>query len=98
MYLKLLEDNLRSCLETAMYFSELQNCADRIQEILILPESVALSGAKSKIQEKGYESYYGISKELEVENMTFPRFDPIILSSFFLAIPSSRPRSIAQRK
>ena len=70
MYLKLLEDNLRSCLETAMYFSELQNCADRIQEILILPESVALSGAKSKIQEKSYDNYNGISKELEVQNIS----------------------------
>ena len=39
MYLKQLEDNLRSCLNTAIFYAELKNCTVRIQEILILPES-----------------------------------------------------------
>ena len=39
MYLKQLEDNLRSCLNTAIFYSELKNCTVRIQEILMLPES-----------------------------------------------------------
>ena len=39
MYLKQLEDNLRSCMNTAIFYAELKNCTVRIQEILVLPES-----------------------------------------------------------
>ena len=39
MYLNQLEDNLRACLNTAIFYAELKNCTVRIQEILTLPES-----------------------------------------------------------
>ena len=39
MFLKQIEDNLRSLLNTATFYSELNNCTNRIQKILLMPES-----------------------------------------------------------
>ena len=39
MFLKQIEDNLRSLLNTATFYSELNNCTRRIQKILLMSES-----------------------------------------------------------
>ena len=58
MYVKQLEDNLRACLNTAIFYSELKNCTVRIQEILMLPESAQFTISNETFEDGWYGMTY----------------------------------------
>lgn len=61
MFLKTVEDNLRSLLNVAMHYGELRNCCFRINDILLLPEQPENTHAIQNdafVNEKSSQSEY----------------------------------------
>lgn len=72
MFLKQIEDNLRSLLNTATFYSELNNCTRRIQKILLMSESqqFAIENESFDINEEKYMLKSHDAKKNMVEKIT----------------------------
>jgi len=86
MFLKTIEDNLRSLLNVAMHYAELRNCCHRINHILLLPEHT-----EHAIHNKAFTEIDSMPKTaVEGVNARHPGTDSLALNDVSFNIPPGK--------